>query len=153
MDMVRLGIGLYGIGESEEMQAKLQTVLSLKASVSQVKHLPKGETVGYGRKGKANEDKIIATISIGYADGLWRAAGNGRFKVLVRGQLAPTIGNICMDMSMIDVSHIPDVQIGDPVLIFGESLPVTKLAEALQTIPYEILPSISGRVRRVYLQD
>lgn len=153
MDMVRLGIGLYGIGESEKMQAKLQTVLSLKASVSQVKHLPKGETVGYGRRGKANEDKTIATISIGYADGLWRAAGNGRFKVLVRGQLAPTIGNICMDMSMIDVSHIPDVQIGDSVLIFGESLPVTKLAEALQTIPYEILPSISGRVRRVYLQD
>lgn len=153
MDMVRLGIGLYGIEANPDMQPKLRTVLQLKASVSQVKHLPKGETVGYGRKGRAEEDKKIATISIGYADGLWRAAGNGKFSVSIRGQLAPTIGNVCMDMCMVDVSHIPDVQIGDAVLIFGPQLPVHRLADALHTIPYEILTSISGRVRRIYLQD
>ncbi|MCI5082764.1 MAG: alanine racemase, partial [Saprospiraceae bacterium] len=153
MDMVRLGIGLYGIDANPDMQPKLRTVLQLKASVSQVKHLPQGETVGYGRKGRAEEDKKIATISIGYADGLWRAAGNGKFSVSIRGQLAPTIGNVCMDMCMVDVSHIPDVQIGDAVLIFGPQLPVHRLADALHTIPYEILTSISGRVRRIYLQD
>ncbi|HRF41626.1 MAG TPA: alanine racemase C-terminal domain-containing protein, partial [Saprospiraceae bacterium] len=95
----------------------------------------------------------IATISIGYADGLLRAAGNGRFSVLIRGRRAPTVGNICMDMCMADISQIPDAGEGDPVVVFGPGLPLEELAAALGTIPYEVLTGISPRVKRVYVQE
>jgi alanine racemase len=153
MDLVRLGIGLYGIETCREQQGKLQTVLTLKATVSQVRDVNPGETIGYGRKGLITEPKRIATISIGYADGLLRLAGNGRFQVLVRGRRAPTIGNVCMDMTMIDVSSIPDVQEGDEVILFGRDLPVEELARVLNTIPYEVLTNLSERVKRVYWQE
>lgn len=150
MDMVRLGIGLYGIPAAG---VSLQPVLCLKAAVSQIRTLREGDTVGYGRRGVGRAGMRVATISIGYADGLLRAAGNGRFSVLIRGRRAPTVGNICMDMCMIDVSHIPDAAEGDPVVIFGPGLPVEELAGALGTIPYEVLTGISPRVKRVYVQE
>jgi Alr-MurF fusion protein len=149
-DMVRLGIGLYGVGDEK---LGLRTVLTLKATVSQVKRVAAGDTVGYNRNGPVAKDSTIATISIGYADGFLRLAGNGRYEVRVRGQLAPTIGNVCMDMTMIDVSHISGVREGDEVVVFGEDLPVTALAQCLQTIPYEIFTNIANRVRRVYYEE
>jgi alanine racemase len=149
-DMVRLGIGLYGIG-GEKMKGTLRTVNTLKASISQIKHIPAGETVGYGRNsGPLSSPKRIATISIGYADGLLRLAGGGRYAVCLRGKKAPTIGNVCMDMTMIDISHVPEAQVGDEVVIFGENPPVQELAHCLQTIPYEVFTNISERVKRVY---
>jgi len=153
MDMVRLGIGLYGIGATSSFSKRLKPVLSLKATISQIKSAPSGTTIGYGRRGHASQDKRIATISIGYADGLLRAAGNERYSVLVRGMRAPIIGNVCMDMCMIDVTHIPKAREGDEVLIFGEALPVEELAKAFQTIPYEVFTCISPRVKRVYVQE
>jgi len=153
MDMVRLGIGLYGIESSPELRGKLRTVLTLKATVSQVRDVAAGETVGYGRNGRADTPRRIATISIGYADGLLRLAGNGRFQVLIRGKLAPTFGNVCMDMAMIDVTHVPDAAEGDEVVLFGNELPVEHLARALQTIPYEVLTNLSERLKRVYWQE
>ena len=152
MDMVRLGIGLYGIDNTNSLK-QLQTALSLKATISQVREVQPGETVGYGRNGKVDQALRIATISIGYADGLLRLAGNGRFEVLIRGQRAPTIGNVCMDMTMVDVTHIPEAAEGDEVILFGKELPVEELARALQTIPYEVLTNLSARLKRVYWQD
>ncbi len=152
-DMVRLGIGLYGVG-GKTVQQLLQTVNSLKATVSQIKNIPTGDTVGYNRNsGPLTAPKRIATISIGYADGLLRLAGGGRFSTLLRGSRAPTLGNVCMDMTMIDITHIPDAQVGDEVTIFGENLPVQELAECLQTIPYEVFTNVSERVKRVYWQE
>lgn len=150
-DMVRLGIGLYGIGGKK---VKLQTVNALKASISQIKTIPAGETVGYNRNsGPLDAPKRIATISIGYADGLLRGAGGGRFAASVRGQRAPTVGNICMDMTMLDITQIPQARVGDEVTIFGENPPVQDLADCLQTIPYEIFTNVSDRVKRVYWQE
>jgi alanine racemase len=152
-DMVRLGIGLYGIG-GEKMQGRLRVVNTLKATVSQIKHLPAGETVGYNRNsGPLEQAGKIATISIGYADGFLRLAGGGRYHVAVRGQKVPTIGNICMDMTMIDVSQLPEVRVGDEVVIFGEDPPVQSLATCLQTIPYEVFTNVSDRVKRVYYSE
>lgn len=152
-DMVRLGIGLYGIG-GKAVQNRLQTVHFLKATISQIKHIAAGETVGYSRNsGLLDTPKRIATISIGYADGLLRLAGGGRYSVLVRQMLAPTLGNVCMDMTMIDVSHIPEAAVGDEVVIFGDKPPVQALADCLQTIPYEVFTNISERVKRVYWQE
>jgi len=152
-DMVRLGIGLYGIG-GKKMQEQLHTVNSLKATISQIKTIHPGETVGYNRNsGPLTEPKRIATISIGYADGLLRLAGGGRFSAGLHGQRAPTVGNICMDMSMLDVTHIPEAQVGDEVTIIGEYPPVQDLAACLQTIPYEVFTNISERVKRVYWQE
>ena len=158
MDMVRLGIGLYGIDESGILQSQLQMVSTLKATISQIKNIEKGETIGYGRMGKATEKKRIATLSIGYADGLLRKAGNGNFSVLINGKKAPLIGNVCMDMVMADITHITDANEGDEVIVFGKDpkgneLPVQELAECLGTIPYEVFTSISGRVKRVYVQE
>ncbi|MBC7777163.1 MAG: bifunctional UDP-N-acetylmuramoyl-tripeptide:D-alanyl-D-alanine ligase/alanine racemase [Phycisphaerae bacterium] len=152
-DMVRLGIGLYGIG-GKTLQGQLHTVNSLKATISQIKTLASGETVGYNRNsGPLAAPKRIATISIGYADGLLRLAGGGRFSALLRGQRAPTVGNVCMDMTMLDVTQIPEAQAGDEVTIFGESLSVQELANCLQTIPYEVFTNVSERVKRVYWQE
>ena len=151
MEMVRLGIGLYGIDGSQTIQNQLQKVHTLKATISQIKNITKGETIGYGRKGKAKKAMRIATISIGYADGLMRSAGNGNFSVLIQGKRAYIVGNVCMDMCMVDVTEIPEAATGDEVIIFGANPTVEELAKVMKTIPYEIFPIISERVKRVYL--
>ncbi len=151
-DMVRLGIGLYGV-DAGGTPEPLRVVNTLKATVSQIKHLEPGETVGYNRNGPVSRPTRIATISIGYADGLLRLAGNGRYRVGIRGKLAPTIGNVCMDMTMIDVTDIPEAREGDEVVVFGENPPVQDLATCLQTIPYEVFTNISERVKRIYWQE
>lgn len=153
MDMVRLGIGLYGIDGSEVVQSQLRVVNTLKATISQIKHIEAGETIGYSRKGKAIQAMRIATISLGYADGLLRGAGNGKFSVLIRGQRAPIVGNVCMDMSMVDITHIPTAQEGDEVIVFGHEPSVEELATCLGTIPYEVFTGVSQRVKRVYVQE
>lgn len=151
-DMVRLGIGMYGIGGAGA-QAKLRTVNVLKATISQIKNIPAGDSVGYNRNsGLLNEPVRIATISIGYADGLLRMAGGGRYAMVVRGQKAPTIGNVCMDMTMLDVTHIPAAREGDEVIVFGENPSVQELSDCLQTIPYEVFTNVADRVKRVYWQ-
>ncbi len=153
LEMVRLGIGLYGIDGSGLVNQELKPVLSLKASISQLKMVAPEETIGYNRHGKAAKPMKIATISIGYADGLMRKAGNGQFEVFLRGEMASIVGDVCMDMCMIDVSDIPDVREGDVVELFGENVPVGKLASACGTIAYEVFTGISERVRRVYVQE
>lgn len=150
-DMVRLGIGLYGIGGSP-LGSSLKHVLTLKSSISQINDLQPGDTVGYGRRGVIVRPSRIATIGIGYADGLSRATGQGRYALLIHGQAAPIVGSVCMDMCMVDVSDIPEACEGDEVLVFGEAHPVEALAAVCQTIPYEILTGISSRVKRVYVQ-
>ncbi len=148
MDMVRLGLGLYGVNQS----GGLKNVTTLKTTILQTREVPAGETVGYGRKGVITRPSRVATIPIGYADGLDRKLGNGNLQVLVNGKFAPTIGNICMDLTMIDVTDVICKE-GDMVVIFGEEQPVTVLAEKLQTIPYEIITSVSDRVKRVYYAE
>ncbi len=152
-DMVRLGIGLYGVSVEQNMKDKLQIIGTLKATVSQIKDLKPGETVGYSRKGKVVKPTRIATVSIGYADGLSRKTGNGNYQLLIRGRKVSTIGVICMDMCMVDATNVPDVRIGDEVTIFGDDPKIEELADCLDTIPYEILTSISDRVKRVYVLD
>lgn len=148
-DMVRLGVGLYGVDPFTNRM--LHNVSTLKTTILQIRDVPQEETVGYSRKGRLDRDSRIAAIPIGYADGLNRHLGNGRAWCLVNGRRAPYVGNICMDVCMIDVTDI-DCKEGDKVIIFGEGLPVTELAEILDTIPYEILTSVSTRVKRVYYQ-
>ena len=150
LDMCRLGLGLYGIDSRDNRI--LNTVSTLKTTILQMHHVPAGETVGYSRKGKLNRDSVIAAIPIGYADGLNRHLGNRHGYCLVNGQKAEYVGNICMDVAMIDVTDIP-CQEGDQVEIFGEHLPVTVLSDAIDTIPYEVLTGVSNRVKRVYFQD
>jgi alanine racemase len=150
MDMCRLGLGLYGVNpRNNEM---LSTVSTLKTTILQLRHVPKEDTVGYSRRGVLERDSIIAAIPIGYADGLNRHLGRGRCYCLVNGKKAPYVGNICMDVAMIDVTDIP-CQEGDTVEIFGEHLPVTVLSDCIDTIPYEVLTGVSNRVKRVYFQD
>ena len=150
MDMCRLGLGLYGVDPRDNRI--LHTVSTLKTTILQLRHVPAGETVGYSRKGKINRDSVIAAIPIGYADGLNRHLGNRHCYCLVNGQKAEYVGNICMDVAMIDVTDIPCME-GDQVEIFGEHLPVTVLSDALDTIPYEVFTGVSNRVKRVYFQD
>ena len=150
MDMCRLGIGLYGVDPRDNHI--LHTVSTLKTTILQMRHVPAGETVGYSRKGKIERDSVIAAIPIGYADGLNRHLGNRHGYCLVNGQKAEYVGNICMDVAMIDVTDIPCAE-GDQVEIFGEHLPVTVLSDALDTISYEVLTGVSNRVKRVYFQD
>ena len=150
MDMCRLGIGLYGVDPRDNHI--LHTVSTLKTTLLQMRHVPAGETVGYSRKGKIDRDSVIAAIPIGYADGLNRHLGNRQGYCLVNGQKAEYVGNICMDVAMIDVTDIPCRE-GDQVEIFGEHLPVTTLSDALGTISYEVLTGVSNRVKRVYFQD
>ena len=151
-DMVRLGLGLYGIDSSGLIQNKLQNVSTLKTTISQVRYLKKGDMVGYSRRGLLTRDSVIATIGIGYADGFPRALGNGKGTVLVNNVEVPVIGDVCMDMSMIDVTGL-EVQEGDEVIIFGANFPVQQMAQKLETIPYEVLTGISQRVKRVYFKD
>ena len=150
LDMCRLGIGLYGVDSIDNRI--LNTVSTLKTTILQLRHVPKEETVGYSRKGVLTRDSVIAAIPIGYADGLNRHLGRGRCYCLVNGKKAPYVGNICMDVAMIDVTDI-DCKEGDMVEIFGNHLPVTVLSDCLDTIPYEVLTGISNRVKRVYFQD
>ena len=150
LDMCRLGLGLYGINSRNNHI--INNVSTLKTTILQLRNVPAGDTVGYSRKGKIDHDSVIAAIPIGYADGLNRHLGNRHCYCLVNGQKAEYVGNICMDVAMIDVTGI-DCKEGDSVEIFGDHLPVTVLSDALDTIPYEVLTGISNRVKRVYFQD
>ena len=149
-DMVRLGIGMYGI--SALKNNKLATVNTFKSIISQVKEVPAGQTIGYARAHKVRVDSRIAVVPVGYADGLDRRLGNGVGKMLVNGLPAAVVGNICMDMCMLDLSGI-DAREGDEVIIFGEDPSISDIADLLSTIPYEVFTNVSGRVKRVYLQE
>lgn len=146
-DMVRLGIGLYGA--IAENQDKIKNISTFKTRISQIKHVPKDQTIGYSRNGILERDSKIATLPVGYGDGFRRKLGNKLAKVFVNGEYAPVIGNICMDMCMIDITDI-EAKEGDEVIIFGEPVSILELAEKLDTIPYEILTSIDRRVKRTY---
>lgn len=150
LDMCRLGIGLYGI--DNRTNTIINNVCTLKTTILQLRHVPKEDTVGYSRKGILTRDSVIAALPIGYADGLDRGLGRGRCYCMVNGRKAPYIGNICMDVAMADVTDI-DCREGDVVEIFGDTLPVTVLSDALDTIPYEVLTGVSDRVKRIYYQD
>jgi alanine racemase len=152
-DMVRLGIGLYGVDSANGNGLSLQTVTTLKSTIAQIRQVKAGDTVGYGRKGELHRDSLIATVRIGYADGFGRALGNGKGSMYLHGQLAPVIGNVCMDMTMIDVTDISGVKEGDEVEVFGKNLPVQALAQQAGAIAYEIMTGISQRVKRVYLEE
>jgi alanine racemase len=150
--MVRLGIGLYGISNDELEQKQLQNVGTLKSIISQIRVIKKGESVGYGRNFMATRETKIATIPIGYADGIFRSWGNENGFVLIRNQKATIVGSICMDMLMVNVTDINCAE-GDEVILFGSHLSVAYIAKRLNTIPYEILTSISQRVKRVFYRD
>ena len=150
LDMCRLGLGLYGINPRNN--AIMNNVSTLKTTILQLRNVPAGETVGYSRRGIIEKDSVIGAIPIGYADGLNRRLGNRNCYCLVNGKRAYYIGNICMDVALIDVTGI-DCEEGDSVEIFGDHLPVTVLSDAMGTIPYEVLTTVSNRVKRVYFQD
>jgi alanine racemase len=152
-DMVRIGIGLYGIRTLfDGSEDTLKPVSALRSIIISIKEWPAGTTVGYGRHGVLERDSRIATVNIGYADGFDRHFGNGHVNMWVSGKLCPTVGNVCMDAVMIDVTDVP-CKVGDTVEIFGEHVPVEQLSEARETIPYEILTSVSPRVKRVYYRE
>ncbi|MBA4299983.1 UDP-N-acetylmuramoyl-tripeptide--D-alanyl-D-alanine ligase [Algoriphagus alkaliphilus] len=152
MDMVRLGIGLYGVEVTGKRDAELKSVSTLKTTISQVKILPPGATVGYSRKGKLPHGGKIATLAIGYADGYDRRFSQGKGYVLINGKKASVIGNVCMDMTMVDISDI-DAKAGDEAIIYGEQISLKELGDQIGTIPYELLTNISTRVKRVYYLD
>jgi alanine racemase len=151
-DMVRLGIGLYGVDPTRHGFKELQPVATLKTIISQIKVIPKGESIGYGRKGVAEKDLQLATIAIGYADGFNRKFSQGVGEVLIGGNRARVIGNVCMDMTMVDVTGL-NASEGDEVIIFGNEMPIQNLASRIDTIPYEILTNVSERVKRVFASD
>ncbi len=148
-DMVRLGIGLYGVSSDEDTQQKLLSASTLKSKIAQIKYISRGETIGYSRKGIATENLKIAIIPIGYADGLSRKLGNGNWQMIVNGEKSSIIGDVCMDMVMIDVTNI-DCKEGDEAYVFSDKNPITKMAKCIGTIPYEILTSYSPRVKRIF---
>ncbi len=152
-NMVRLGVGLYGVDNSEKLHKKIKNVSRMKTQIAQLKYLHSGDTVGYSRKGLLTRESVIGTVCVGYADGISRALGNGKGSMYVGGKLAPIIGNVCMDMCMLDVTNIANVQEGDEVIIFGPELPITQIAEWAGTIPYEIMTDVSTRVKRVYYEE
>lgn len=151
-DMVRLGIGMYGIATDPKIKSKLSNVSRLTTCISQIKKIRKGDTVGYGRSFTAEEDMTIATIPIGYADGLSRILSNGRGKLWVNGKPAAIAGNVCMDMCMINITGM-DVNEGDEVVVFDEQHNIEEMAKDLNTIPYEVLTNVSRRVKRVYFHE
>jgi alanine racemase len=151
--MVRLGLGLYGIADDEHMQHQLQEVATLKSRIAQIKTIASGESVGYSRNFVATSPMKIGIINIGYADGYPRNLGNGVAHVLIHNQAAKIIGNICMDLCMIDLTNIESVQEGDEVMLFNKDLPIQQLARWAHTIPYEIMTGISQRVKRVYMEE
>ena len=152
-DMVRLGIGLYGIDVDGTATLDLQNVATLRSTIAQLREVKKGDAVSYNRKGVMKEDALIATIRIGYADGYTRHFGNGKGKMMVRGRRVPVVGSVCMDMTMIDVTNVPGVKEGDDVIIFGQGLPVQEVASWGETIPYELMTSVSQRVKRIYYHE
>lgn len=154
LDMVRLGIGLYGIKTVHDgSQDELRPVSSLHTVIISIKKWDAGTTIGYNRRGVLKRTSLIATVPVGYADGINRHLGWGNSAMIVRGVKCPTVGTICMDACMIDVTDVPDVHVGDRVEVFGENMPVDTLADTLQTIPYEVLTSISQRVKRIYYRE
>ena len=159
MDMVRLGIGLYGVGFNPDEQSHLRNVSTLKSTISQIKHVKAGETIGYNRKGITTDDTWIAIVPVGYADGLNRRLSNGTGRLSIHGFPAPVIGNISMDTCMVDITEIRrkesgnPIREGDEVIVFGNLYPIAHLAHDLETIPYEILTSISRRVKRIYFHE
>ena len=154
-DLVRLGVGMYGISPlpGDADQSALKTVATLRTSIIAMHKYPAGATIGYGRRGVTTRDSVIATIPIGYADGVNRHLGCGHASFVVEGVSCPTIGNICMDLCMIDVTDCPKAHIGSSVEIFGKHAPIQRLAETLDTIPYEVLTSVSSRVKRLYFRE
>nr|HQV07383.1 alanine racemase [Chitinophagaceae bacterium] len=153
MDMVRLGIGMYGVDYSNTKSLNLQTVATLKSTIAQIKILQAGESVSYNRQTIVNKETKIATIRIGYADGYPRRLGNGIGRVWLKGKQVPIIGTVCMDMLMIDISTVTDVKIGDEVQLFGDAISIREVAAWAGTIAYEIMTGISQRVKRVYFQE
>jgi alanine racemase len=151
-DMVRLGIGLYGVGVNENEQKKLENVSSLKTTISQIRRLKKGETVGYNRRGVLEHDAVIATVAIGYADGYERILGSGKGKMWVHGKPAPVVGDVCMDMCMIDITGI-DAKEGDEAVVFDNIPALLQMAKDMNTIPYEVLTGLSPRVKRIYMHE
>ncbi|HWA32788.1 MAG TPA: bifunctional UDP-N-acetylmuramoyl-tripeptide:D-alanyl-D-alanine ligase/alanine racemase [Cyclobacteriaceae bacterium] len=151
-DLVRLGIGLYGVDPTAEINKNLQPVATLKTVISQIKKINAGETIGYGRRGKADHDMTLGTLAIGYADGFSRSFSRGRGKVLIHGKLAPVVGNVCMDMTMVDITGIAASE-GDEAIIFGPDLPIQEVAKWIDTIPYELLTSTSERVKRMFFAE
>jgi alanine racemase len=151
-DMVRLGIGLYGVDPTKDNFIGLKPVASLKTMISQIREVKAGETVGYGRRGKAEHDMVLGTIAIGYADGFSRSFSRGVGEVLVQNKRSKVVGNVCMDMTMIDLTGIRAKE-GDEVIIFGKDLSIQSVAEKINTIPYEILTSTSERVKRVFVAE
>jgi alanine racemase len=151
-NMVRLGIGMYGVGVNPEEQSKLQNVSALKTRISQIKNVKAGDTVGYNRNGKVVNAITIAIIPIGYADGYKRELGNGKGIVYINGIAYKTIGNICMDMCMVDITGT-NCKEGDEVIVFETFGQIHNLSVAMNTIPYEVLTSISARVKRIYVQE
>ncbi len=150
-DMVRLGIGLYGVAPAESLP--LETVGTLKTVISQIHTIDKDEAVGYGRKFIAQQPSRIGVIGIGYADGYNRKLGNGTGEVLIREKRVPVIGSVCMDMCMVDLTNVPEAKEQDEVIIFGKEITVNEIAEKLDTIPYEILTNVSARVKRIYYKE
>lgn len=153
LDMIRLGIGMYGVDSSGTGQLDLHPVATLKSTIAQIRKLKAGDSVSYNRKGKVERDSVIATVRIGYADGYPRRLGNGIGKVKINNQSAPLIGTVCMDMFMVDITGLTGVQEGDEVIIFGKELPIQELAQWAGTIPYEIMTGISQRVKRIYFEE
>ena len=151
-DMVRLGIGLYGISNLPKEQPHLNTVSTLKSVISQIRTIQKGESVGYGQQFIAKQETRVATIPIGYADGIRRSWGNGIGYVMIKKKKAPILGNVCMDMLMVDVTNIACTEANE-VIILGETPSVVEMAEKLNTIPYEILTGISQRVKRIFYRE
>jgi alanine racemase len=149
--MVRLGIGHYGM--SATPNSHLEEVCTLKTKILQIRNVSKEDTVGYSRKGTLTRDSVIGALPIGYADGLNRKLGNRAWSVLVNGVKAPIVGNVCMDVCMVDLTDVPSVKEGDTVVIFGKGNSIQQMAEVLGTISYEILSTISKRVKRIYFKD
>jgi alanine racemase len=153
-DMVRLGVGLYGVEAGDESSRNLLPVSTLRTTVSQVKTLPANTTVGYGRRGTATaHERRVATLAIGYADGYDRRFSAGAGLVLLHGRRAPVVGSVCMDMVMVDVTGIPETQPGDVAVLFGDGLTINELAGRIGTIPYELLTNVSERVKRVFVSE
>lgn len=152
-DFVRLGIGLYGIDPVDEKSSALSVVAALRTRIISLHRWQPYVTIGYGRKGVVARQSVVATVPIGYADGINRHLGCGNASFIVKGVACPTIGNVCMDQCMIDVTDVPEVNIGDSVEIFGPSAPISRLSDTLGTIPYEVLASISPRVTRLYFRE
>ncbi len=152
-DMVRLGIGLYGVDSANGKQIHLEPVATLKSTIAQIRNVKANDTIGYNRKGKVTIDSKIATIRIGYADGFSRKLSNGVGCIFINNTLAKVVGSVCMDMVMVDITNIPNVQEGDEVEIFGKHLPIQQVADWCGTISYEIMTSISQRVKRVYIEE